>query len=272
MSEELTWQPWRTIDGAASTADIVQPEDNWLDVGDAPSVTVRVDVMFLTGATLAVQIAPAAHGPWTTANSFTSATKSSLIMSAAPYGQTRNQNHRYVRWFIDAPASIWTACFRMRAAFPDTPGTTVSVDTRAQRLQSTGGDGSFSINADRTPGEEEIQPWISMRAGFTATLGSAEVIQGEDKWLDTTHAHYLILEAQVLNITGATLILESAMGAEGPWTSFGTFASASGYSFATFALSKEQGATVRLRNLVRWHIEGVTNAWQACFRLNGTMV
>ena len=76
----------------------------------------------------------------------------------------------------------------------------------------------------------------------------------------------------MLQITGATLILEAAMGAEGPWTAFGTFASASGYSFQTFALSKEQAASVRLRRLVRWHIEGSTNTWQACFRLNGTAV
>ena len=272
MPEELTWQPWTTLDAAASAADITQPQDNWLDVGEAPSVTVRVDVMYLTGATLAVQIAPAAHGPWSSAASFTSATKSVLITSAEPYSQARNQTQRYVRWFVDAPAGPWNACFRMRASLSDTPGSVVTVDSRTQQLKSSGGSGTFSVTADRTPGIEEVQPWVSLRGGFTPTGGSSDVVMAEDKWLDTSHGKYLVLEAQVLNITGATLVLESAMGAEGPWTSFGTFGSATGYSFQTYALSKEQAATVRLRNLVRWRLEGTTNTWQTCFRLNGTLV
>ena len=116
-----------------------------------------------------------------------------------------------------------------------------------------------------------MQPWVGIRGTFATagTWGNTPVIQSEELWLQTDDARELVLEAEILHVTAATLVVETAMGREGPWTEVGSYTA--GYTHQTIRLSKEWDATDSLRRFVRWHLDSAAGNWVACFRLNGTM-
>ena len=118
------------------------------------------------------------------------------------------------------------------------------------------------------PQEDWFQPMLGIAGDYAVgTATTPAVIQAESDWLDTKDIRYLVVEAEVLKASAVTIKIETAMRKEGPWTSFSTIAS--GYCFQTYGVSKEAGATNRLRSYVRWRLEGGA-AWEACFRINVT--
>ena len=168
---------------------------------------------------------------------------------------------RFVRWQVRvAPAATWNLSFRINVDL--SPGAHVPVSaSRAREIFHSG------------HGQHEMQPWFAVRGGIS--IGAPEeqqdaFYQSETNWLDTSSIQNLVIESQVLMMSGVTLVIESAMSKEGPWSSIAAIGSA--YALTTHMVSKEPGTDFPMRRYVRWHLEGdgATTNWQACFRINSS--
>ena len=114
-------------------------------------------------------------------------------------------------------------------------------------------------------GRGEIQPWVTVRGAYTAS-GDDIVVPAQRFWIDTQKLDFLRVEAEMLEASSATLVIESAMSWDGPWTGLLTVTTA--YTVQSVALSAESGAANPLQRYVRWHVESAVQPWVACFRVN----
>lgn len=63
---EVDWQPFITITGTGAAATkIIQSSDNWIDLGNFPAISVRVDIAFISaGVALLGETSVAYSGPF----------------------------------------------------------------------------------------------------------------------------------------------------------------------------------------------------------------
>jgi hypothetical protein len=282
---------------------VVQPANEWLETKGAKDVAIRCEVLNMTGgATLQLQTGPSADGPWTPATYITLTGKITVVLSTEPNSDYKVE--RYVRWAIDAPLSqSWSTTFQittcgqatrppMREEYTqpedhyDQPGTlaaargsrlvTRSLDVTNREAPSAPRDVATwhpsAPSARRAlGGDVVIQPWTTVKGGFTAT-GADIVIASEDNWVDTRDMEQVYIQAEMLECTGASyspsLNIEKSMSLEGPWTTVKTVNSA--YTCQNVLLSAEVGTatTYQIENYIRWHISSVDSSWETCFRIN----
>jgi len=101
-----------------------------------------------------------------------------------------------------------------------------------------------------------FQRWITLSGDDSGD----EVIQEHPGWLDTHGFKRMVLSAQVLALTNATLTVETADTRAGPWTTAVTVA-ATGVTY----IQAEAGAAAKLERCVRWKLVSTNTTWQACF-------
>ena len=82
----------------------------------------------------------------------------------------------------------------------------------------------------------------------------------------------MVVQAEALQMSNATLHIETAMGRQGPWTTALTVGAGSAYTVQSVVLTRESGAgSSALRNLVRWRVEAPTAGaadFESCFRVD----
>ncbi len=115
QKETIRFQPWLSLETAASWGEIVQPASQWLAGAQVPTYQMQVQIMYLAGATLLLESSPTAEGPWATVVSYTAQTNT-MIMLASEGGGFAG----YIRWRVEGTAA-WQICFQLRA----TPGASV---------------------------------------------------------------------------------------------------------------------------------------------------
>lgn len=89
---------------------------------------------------------------------------------------------------------------------------------------------------------------------------SDEIIQDSAYWLDSSGFKRLVLSAQVLTRTNATLTIETADAKVGPWTTAATV-NATGVTY----IQAEENATNKLERYVRWKVAATNTNWELCF-------
>ena len=127
VGQKIKMQPWLTLAGAAGVTEVLQPSDGWLRGADYPTYHMQVQVKAISGtnATLTLETAPSAEGPWASITTFTAVTDTMIVISSEG-GSNRFSN--LVRWKMTA-SDAWQVCFSLNA----TPGMSVSNVSGAPR-------------------------------------------------------------------------------------------------------------------------------------------
>lgn len=249
MSADYLYQPWMTLKGVTSASlKVVQPIHRWLDFESEDVVVLRSDVKEMTtNVTLAIETGPSIAGPWTALTSFAggSATKTSLVVTTDPDADSQLQ--RYVRWSVDPSAvgDLWTTTFQLSC--------------RCRRPRTVG-DGRRSLAETG-----EVQPWIALVGGATFSSDDA-VVPLESYWIDTEGKDKLTLDAEILDVSNATLYLQRAMSPEGPWTDLSNIATA--YCLYRITLETSDTANFVMGRYIRWSVASSAASWRICFRIN----
>lgn len=103
-----------------------------------------------------------------------------------------------------------------------------------------------------------FQPLVTV----LGSSSSEDVIQASDLWLrgqDNTYHIQVSLNA----ISNCTLVLESCLTVEGPWSTVTSYAAAT----QTMAVISSEGGSTKFSGLVRWRIEKDVSDWSTCFQL-----
>ena len=262
LNDAIAWTPWVTYSGVSGTASVRTPGHHYLDLEDVGPVQVESSITQIAGGvTLVLQTAADAEGPWFDGQQYAAVTRATVVLDSSPFGADVNQVQRFVRWELRAPAATWNVTFRINVDLSPYSHTPVTATQLAKLLRSS-------------HGMHEFEPWVSVRGGISIGTPDSEagaLIQREGNWLRTDDIENLVLESQVLMMSGATLVIESAMSKEGPWSPVATITS-NAYAVTTHMLTKEPGGDAPLRRYVRWHLggDGATTNWQACFRINAS--
>ena len=104
-----------------------------------------------------------------------------------------------------------------------------------------------------------FQPWLTVYGTAAAT----EVLQPCREWLDGVDYTTYHMQVQVLTVTNATLVIESATSREGPWNTATSF---TGTTDTTIVLSSEGGGSNNFSRYIRWKLE-TSGTWEVCFQL-----
>jgi hypothetical protein len=108
----------------------------------------------------------------------------------------------------------------------------------------------------------EVITWQPIGTFFGAT-GSPQMVQPAGQWLHGLNFASYLLKAELMHLTGCTLVIESALTVEGPWTTVATLAAAG----STEAILSSEGGPTVFSNHVRWRVEPGAGAWSLCFKL-----
>jgi len=104
------FQPWLTLAAPGGTDDIIQPCPSYLDGINETTYHFKVDLTYLSNATLVLESAPSREGTWTTCQAFTGVTSSTIVLSSEGGGLGFS---RYIRWRVDGHATNpWEVCFQ----------------------------------------------------------------------------------------------------------------------------------------------------------------
>jgi len=259
---ELDWQPFITLKGTGGAMTrIHQGSDDWIYVGDVPAVSVRVEVPFITaGTTLRVETSVSLDGPWRDVVLQTSEGNATYVLGTEPFGGTFVGSavplRQYLRWAVQPPAGDWICCFRIGLASPArlTPPASVSFADYGTALPETG----FGIMFD----------WTTITGTWAAT--SDEIVAPVHTWLDLSREVYAYVEVSTLDMNNgansASLIIETSMYREGPWTTVIGPVSTDNTTTAV-KLTMEGSYAVALQRYVRWRIVAPVGPWPACFRV-----
>ena len=110
-SQRLRFQPWLTLAAPGGTDDIIQPCRHWLDGLNQSTYHFKVDLIYLTNATLVIESAQSPEGPWSQSQAFTSVTTATIVLSSEGGGIPFS---RFLRWRVDGDAvSAWEICFQI---------------------------------------------------------------------------------------------------------------------------------------------------------------
>ena len=116
----IKMQPWLTLAGDASTDEIIQPPEDWIDGAGAPSFLVFAELLGVTNCAVKLQTGMGMEGPWTDIVSFTGASVTSVLVHSEGRGDLLAG---FLRWKVDASAANWKTCFMLEAT-PDEKGGT----------------------------------------------------------------------------------------------------------------------------------------------------
>ncbi len=125
MGRTVELQPWITLRGATGWPELMQEVDDWLDVSNYKTASVRIELRQIygavTGCTLYLEGCDQSGGLFTTHKSLGSAnvgTTMVYLLRQAPYGAAERLNN-LLRWKVVGPGNNgeWVACFRITAVF-----------------------------------------------------------------------------------------------------------------------------------------------------------
>jgi hypothetical protein len=103
-----------------------------------------------------------------------------------------------------------------------------------------------------------FQKWLTA----SGDGASDEMLMDHAKWLDAHGFKRLVLDAQVMTRTNATLTIQTADAQCGPWTTAATV-NATGVVY----IQAEESATNKLQRYVRWKVAATNTSWEICFWL-----
>jgi len=114
-----------------------------------------------------------------------------------------------------------------------------------------------------------MQPHVTIKG---ATTFSEPLVQSARLWLDAVEYKEVALDVLILQNTAGTgtlvLGIETAVSAEGPWTTIATFGA--GYCHATKYFATREGATAQFKRLLRWKLDrsdATLADWRTTFRI-----
>lgn len=252
---ELDWQPWITLKGSGNTR-IVQGSDGWINLGDFPAVSARVEIGFITaGTTLRVETSVAYDGPFRDVILQTAQGAQTYVLGTEPFGATAALR-RYLRYAVQPPAGDWVICFRIGLS---TPGGLVAPPNPIY------GDAGSSIPDS---GFGILAPWTTLSGTWVTT--NDDIVAPEEYWLDLSREVYAFVEAQTLAMNNganaANLYVETAMYREGPWTTvLGPLSTDN--TTSAMKMTLEGPYAVALMRYVRWRVTAAAAPWHACFRI-----
>jgi len=125
------------------------------------------------------------------------------------------------------------------------------------------------IRYSEAGGKKKATRVIKMRPIITLCGQSDdEVVPPREEWQNTAGMKSVAVFVEVLGCSGASLFLESAGGAEGPWSQLVTFTEA---TVTSILLTGEGGSGAGgLQALLRWRIDGISAGWKTCFWMEAT--
>ena len=252
---ELDWTRWMTLKGNGNTR-IVQSSDDWIDLGEFPAVSTRVEIAFITaGTTLRVETSVASDGPFRDVILQTTQGSQTYVLGTEPFGAAVALR-RYLRWAVQPPVGDWVICFRIGLT---TPGGLVAPPSPIY------GDAGNSI-PDR--GFGLLAPWTTLSGTWVAT--NDDIVAPEEYWLDLSREVYAYIQAQTLDMNNganaANLYVETALYREGPWTTVLGPLNADNTT-SSVKLTLEGPYAVALMRYVRWRVTAAAAPWHACFRI-----
>jgi hypothetical protein len=110
--------------------------------------------------------------------------------------------------------------------------------------------------------------WTTITGTWAAT--SDEIVAPVHTWLDLSREVYAYVEVSTLDMNNgansASLIIETSMYREGPWTTVIGPVSTDNTTTAV-KLTMEGSYAVALQRYVRWRIVAPVGPWHACFRV-----
>jgi hypothetical protein len=114
-----------------------------------------------------------------------------------------------------------------------------------------------------------MQPHVTVKGAGNSL---DPLIQSARLWLDAIDYKEIALDVLILENTAQAgnlvLALETAVSAEGPWTTIATFGA--GLCHTTKYFATREGATAQFKRLVRWKLDrSDTNlvTWRTTFRI-----
>jgi len=110
------FQPLTTVRVGTAGGEIVQSREGWLDLGDAKSASMHVQVFSLTGM-LFLETAPSEEGPFQVVESWDTATWTDckdITLNLLTYYSAQNPLDRFLRWRFVESGAAGVASFQMR--------------------------------------------------------------------------------------------------------------------------------------------------------------
>ena len=110
----------------------------------------------------------------------------------------------------------------------------------------------------------ELQPLATIQGA----AGQNGPLQDIDKWINTGSNKLGILQAEVSQVSGCTLVVEGCDVPGGSFTTHAAFTQgASGVCMVYLQKSAPYGASGKLAELIRWRIDASAGAWDVTFKL-----
>ena len=102
------------------------------------------------------------------------------------------------------------------------------------------------------------------------------IVQAAGMWIDGRDFKDVAIDVLVLQntaaVSNASLVLETAMSSEGPWTAIATFGA--GYCKTIKYFTSREGGTDKFERFIRYKIDrsgGTLSDWTLCFKLCATL-
>jgi hypothetical protein len=115
-----------------------------------------------------------------------------------------------------------------------------------------------------------MQRWVTLCGASDSPI---PIVQSESGWLDALNARDLAIDVLILrndaNTGQQSLVLETAISPEGPWTALEAF-NTGGYQHDITYYSRAEGATDAFERFVRWRLDldtGTPANWETTFRI-----
>ncbi len=104
------------------------------------------------------------------------------------------------------------------------------------------------------PTSVPMQPHVTIKGASNST---EPFVQSARLWLDAVEHKEVALDVLILQNTAQTgslvLAIETAVSAEGPWTTVATFGA--GFCHTTKYFATREGATSQFKRLLRWKLD-----------------
>lgn len=135
----------------------------------------------------------------------------------------------------------------------------------ARPLGRGGGGAAYSTGGlMRTGGaidnELDWQPWVTLKTG----AGLADIAMDSDYWINLSPLSAVVARTVVLNITGGSLILQTASTTDGPWRDLVSYTTA---GVNGIVIGTEGNAPTSMRRYLRWFFDTPAGAASVTFRI-----
>ena len=110
----------------------------------------------------------------------------------------------------------------------------------------------------------EFQPWTMLWADSATNNG---VLQNEEEWFETSGHNVAQIQAEVLQASGCSLLLQGADMPDGEWEDHDDWDSAvAGSETVNLFREAPRGTPERLYRYLRWKVVGSSSEWDLVFR------